>query len=51
MAVPRLYYINYKMNNDDLRLNSIIKEGKQGDIVIIGCPFDFVRKRSIKKGG
>jgi len=23
----------------------------QGDIVIVGCPFDFVRKRCINKGG
>lgn len=39
------------MNKDDLRLNTIIKEGKDGDVVIIGSPFDLVRKRCIKKGG
>jgi hypothetical protein len=39
------------MNLDDLRLNSIIKPGKEGEIVIVGCPFDFTRKRCINKGG
>jgi hypothetical protein len=39
------------MNNDDLRLGSIIKDGSDGDIVIVGSPFDYVRKRCINKGG
>jgi len=38
-------------NIDDLRLDAIIKEGVYGDIVIVGCPFDFARKRAIGKGG
>jgi hypothetical protein len=38
-------------NMDDLRLDAIIKEGIDGDIVIVGCPFDFARKRAIGKGG
>jgi hypothetical protein len=39
------------LNIDDLRLDALIKEGKEGDIVIVGCPFDYARKRSISKGG
>ena len=39
------------MNNDDPRLNTLIKEGGQGDIVIVGVPFDYSRKRTIHKEG
>lgn len=39
------------MINDDPRLNTLVKEGKHGDIVIIGAPFDYSRKRTINKGG
>lgn len=42
---------NKPLNTDDLRLDALIKEGKDGYIVIVGCPFDFVRKRAISKGG
>lgn len=42
---------NKTANLDDLRLDALIKEGSTGDIVIIGSPFDYVRKRSIGKGG
>ena len=39
------------MNLDDLRISAIIKEGKEGDIVIVGTPFDYSRKRTIHKEG
>jgi len=39
------------MNIDDLKLASILKDGTEGDVVIIGAPFDYVRKRCINKGG
>ncbi len=39
------------VNVDDLRLDALIKEGNDGEIVIVGCPFDYVRKRAISKGG
>jgi hypothetical protein len=39
------------MNSDDLRLAHIIKEGSNGDIVIVGAPFDYLRRKVIKKGG
>lgn len=39
------------MNSDDLRLAAIIKEGEEGEVVIVGSPFDYVRKRCINKGG
>lgn len=39
------------MNLDDTRLSSLMGEGKNGDIVVLGCPFDFARKRTIQKGG
>ncbi len=39
------------MNSDDLKLAAIIKDGSEGDIVIVGSPFDYVRKRCINKGG
>lgn len=39
------------MNSDDLKMAYIIKDGKDGDIVIIGSPYDYVRKRCIQKGG
>ncbi len=42
---------NKTTNIDDLRLDAIIKPGTNGDIVIVGCPFDYARKRCINKGG
>ena len=39
------------MNSDDPRLNTLIKEGKDGDIVFVGVPFCYSRARVIKKGG
>jgi len=39
------------MNHDDLRIAHIIKQGKNGDIVIVGSPFCYARKRCINKGG
>lgn len=39
------------MATDDPRLNKLIVEGSQGEIVIVGCPYDFLRKRSSGKGG
>ena len=39
------------MLEDDLRLNSLIKDGDEGNIVILGCPFDRFRVRCINKGG
>ena len=39
------------MNIDDPRLNSLIKPGKDGEIVIVGAPFGYSRARSINKGG
>jgi hypothetical protein len=33
------------MATDDPRLDKLITEGDQGDIVIVGCPYDFLRKR------
>lgn len=39
------------MNPDDLRIGTIIKDGYDGDIVIVGSPFDYTRKRSINKSG
>lgn len=39
------------MATDDPRLNRLIVEGDQGEVVIVGCPFDFLRKRQINKGG
>ena len=41
----------HRMISDDPRLSSLIKDGHTGDIVIIGVPFDYARKRSIGKGG
>lgn len=35
----------------DPRFGQFIEKGGDGDIVIIGCPFDFYRKRTIRKGG
>ena len=37
--------------NDDPRLSALIKNGKDGDIVIVGCPYDFYRRRVLAKGG
>ena len=39
------------MNPDDLRLGWLVKKGTEGDIVLVGCPFDFFRSRSLHKGG
>ena len=39
------------MITDDPRLNSLVKEGKDGDIVIVGVPFHYSRKRVTGKGG
>jgi len=39
------------MINDDPRLSALIKDGTNGDVVIIGAPFDYSRKRTINKGG
>lgn len=39
------------MNSDDLRLATIIEKGEGGDIVIVGSPFDFARRREGKKEG
>jgi len=39
------------MKSDDLRLASILTQGTQGDILIVGAPFDFLQKRTIHKGG
>lgn len=39
------------MSNDDPRLNLLIREGADGDIVIMGAPFDYARKTTISKGG
>jgi hypothetical protein len=39
------------MSTDDPRLNKLITDGVEGDIVIVGCPYDFLRKREINKGG
>ena len=33
------------MNPDDLRLAAIIEKGEGGDIVIMGAPFDYARRR------
>ena len=38
-------------HTDDPRLNCLIKEGKEGDIVIVGVPFGYSRKRTLNKGG
>lgn len=35
----------------DPRLSTLIEKGDSGDIVIVGSPFDFFRKRTINKGG
>lgn len=37
--------------SDDPRLTALISQGSTGDIVLVGCPYDFLRKRSIGKGG
>ena len=39
------------INPDDLRLAWLMKKGTEGDVVVVGCPFDFFRSRSIHKGG
>jgi hypothetical protein len=39
------------MNTDDPRLNTLIQQGNTGDIVILGVPFDYSRKRTIHKEG
>jgi hypothetical protein len=39
------------MNPDDLRMGSIIRDGSDGEVVVVGSPFDYVRKRCISKGG
>ena len=39
------------MATDDPRLSKLITNGKDGEIVIIGSPYDFLRKRSHNKGG
>lgn len=37
--------------SDDPRLSSLITKGDDGDIVLVGIPYDFFRKRSHNKGG
>lgn len=39
------------MNPDDLRMGTIIKDGNDGDIVVVGVPFSYARKRCINKSG
>lgn len=39
------------MINDDPRLNALVKEGSDGEVVLVGAPFDFSRRRTINKGG
>jgi arginase family enzyme len=39
------------MNSDDPRLNALLSPGNTGDIVVVGVPFDYTRKRTIHKGG
>jgi hypothetical protein len=39
------------MNPDDLRLASILTPGANGDVVIVGAPFDYLRRKSLGKGG
>ena len=39
------------LHSDDPRLKNLIKEGKEGYIVIVGVPFGYSRKRVINKGG
>ena len=39
------------MNRDDLKIAHIIAPGKHAQIVIVGSPFCYVRKRCINKGG
>ena len=39
------------MHSDDPRLNSLVKEGKEGDIVIVGVPFGYSRVRTLNMGG
>lgn len=39
------------MATDDPRLSKLITSGSNGDIVIVGSPYDFLRKRSHTKGG
>lgn len=39
------------MATDDPRFNRLITEGDEGEIVIVGCPYDFFRKRTVSKGG
>lgn len=37
--------------SDDPRLSSLIKEGTEGDIVLVGYPFEHASIRMRKKGG
>ncbi len=37
--------------SDNPKLNILLKNGAEGDIVVMGVPFNFSRKRSINKGG
>jgi hypothetical protein len=39
------------MITDDPRLSLLVKEGSQGDIVVVGVPFDYSRRRVTGKGG
>ncbi len=39
------------MTTDDPRLNLLITQNPESDIIIVGCPYDLLRKRSIGKGG
>lgn len=39
------------MINDDPRLSALVREGSDGEVVLVGVPFDYSRKRTINKGG
>jgi hypothetical protein len=39
------------MNPDDLRMGTIIKDGSDGDVVVVGVPYCYARKRCINKSG
>ena len=37
--------------SDDPRLSALIKEGKDGEIVLVGYPFEHAALRMRRKGG
>jgi len=39
------------MISDDPRLSLLIRDGKDGDIIVVGAPFDYCRRRTLGKGG